>query len=287
MDEARSKGVVAHQVQHGLKGVHGIKNIIAVASGKGGVGKSTVSANLAGALHLLGFKVGLLDADIYGPSQPQIMGAYEKPEVLENKKMQPVVRHGIPTMSIGYLVDVNTPMIWRGPMVSQALQQLLNDTLWGDLDILLIDLPPGTGDIQLTLCQKIPLSGAVIVTTPQDLALIDARRAIGMFNKVKVSILGLIENMSVYHCPQCGYEDIIFGAGAADFIAEHDDVGVLGRLPLDRKIREDADQGCPTVLKDKESKIARTYLVIAEKLINNLRQCPKNYAAKFPNIVVE
>jgi ATP-binding protein involved in chromosome partitioning len=279
--------IVSHQVQQGLRGIPGVKNIIAIASGKGGVGKSTVCANLAGALHLQGYKVGILDADIYGPSQPEIMGAYEKPEVLENKKMKPVVRHNIPTMSIGYLVDVNTPMIWRGPMVSTALQQLLNDTVWEELDILLIDLPPGTGDIQLTLCQKIPLSGAVIVTTPQDLSLIDARRAISMFNKVKVPILGLIENMSIYHCPECGHRDAIFGEGAADFIAEHDHVAVLGRLPLEKKIREDADSGCPTVLKDKDSEITRTYLSIAEKLIECLRQCPKNYAAKFPNIVVE
>lgn len=279
--------ITSHQVQSGLTKIQNIKNIIAIASGKGGVGKSTVSSNLAGALHLQGFKVGILDADIYGPSQPQIMGAYEKPEMLENKKMKPVLRHGIETMSIGYLVDINTPMIWRGPMVSQALQQLLNDTLWGELDFLIIDLPPGTGDIQLTMCQKIPLAGAIIVTTPQDLSLIDARRAIQMFNKIKVSILGLIENMSLYHCPNCGYTDAIFGEGAGDFISEHDHVPLIGRLPLDKIIREDADLGCPTVLKDPEGAIAKAYSEIAEKFVENLSRCPKNYAAKFPKIVVE
>ncbi len=279
--------LIAHQVQSGLTKIQNIKNIVAIASGKGGVGKSTVTANLAGALHLQGFKVGVLDADIYGPSQPQIMGAYEKPEMLENKKMQPVLRHGIETMSIGYLVDINTPMIWRGPMVSQALQQLLNDTAWGDLDILLIDLPPGTGDIQLTLCQKIPLAGAVVVTTPQDLSLIDARRAIAMFNKVNVAVLGLIENMSIYHCPKCGYTDAIFGEGAADFISEHDHVPLIGRLALDKVISQDADLGWPTVLKSPEGTIAKTYGEIAEKFVENLSRCPKNYAAKMPKVVIE
>lgn len=278
--------ISSHQVQSGLTKVQNIKNIIAVASGKGGVGKSTVSANLAGALKLLGAKVGILDADIYGPSQPQIMGAYEKPEAVD-KKLKPVIRHEIETMSIGYLVDINTPMIWRGPMVSQALQQLLNDTLWGALDILVIDLPPGTGDIQLTLCQKIPLAGALVVTTPQDLSLIDARRAIAMFNKVHVPVLGLIENMSLYHCPQCGYTDAIFGEGAGEYISEHDQVPLLGRLPLERQIREDADQGCPTVLKSPDSALAQAYLNIARKFMNNLAERPKNYAARFPKVVVE
>lgn len=281
-----STPVFSHQVQNGLTKVQQIKNIIAVASGKGGVGKSTVAANVAGALHLSGRKVGILDADIYGPSQPHIMGAYEKPEIIE-KRMQPVIRHGIPTMSIGYLVNQDTPMIWRGPMVSQALQQLLNDTNWGELDYLIIDLPPGTGDIQLTLCQKIPLAGAVIVTTPQDLSLIDARRAIAMFRKVQVSILGVIENMSLYHCPECGHEDAIFGAGAGDFIASKDGVSVLARLPLAKQIREDADQGCPTVLAQPEGKLAEGYRAAALALETILASQPKNYAAKFPKIVVE
>lgn len=280
------KEIHSYQVQAGLTKVQNIKNIIAVASGKGGVGKSTVSANLAGALHLQGYKVGILDADIYGPSQPQIMGAYEKPETVE-KRMKPVIRHGIETMSIGYLVDINTPMIWRGPMVSQALQQLLNDTIWGDLDFLIIDLPPGTGDIQLTLCQKIPLAGALVVTTPQDLSLIDARRAIQMFGKVSVPVLGLIENMSLYHCPKCGYTDAIFGEGAGEFISEHDNVPLIGRLPLAKQIREDADEGCPTVLKHPDSDLAKTYKEIAEQFVEKLSLRPRNYASKFPKIVVE
>lgn len=278
--------IYAHQVQAGLTKIQNIKNIIAVASGKGGVGKSTVTANLAGALHLAGRKVGILDADIYGPSQPQIMGAYEKPEVIE-KRMKPIVRHGIETMSIGYMVDINTPMIWRGPMVSQALQQLLNDTIWGELDYLIIDLPPGTGDIQLTLCQKVPLAGAIVVTTPQDLSLIDARRAIQMFNKIKVPVLGLVENMSLYHCPKCGYTDSIFGEGAGKFISEHDKVPVIGHLPLNREIREDADQGCPTVLRDPESMLAQSYRETAAEFEKKLAERPRNYAAKFPKIVVE
>ncbi len=278
--------IVAHQVQTGLKPLPNVKNIIAIASGKGGVGKSTVTANLAGALHVLGVRVGILDADIYGPSQPQIMGAYEKPEVIDGK-MKPVMRHGIPTISIGYLVDVNTPMIWRGPMVSQALQQLLNETAWDNLDYLFIDLPPGTGDIQLTLCQKVPLSGAVIVTTPQDLSLIDARRAIGMFKKVKVPVLGVIENMSIYHCPACGHVEAIFGEGAADYIAEHDDVPVLGKLPLDLRIREDSDNGCPTVLRADREDLRVTYLACASKVAERLAQCKKDFAGRFPKIVVE
>ncbi|MCX7123007.1 MAG: Mrp/NBP35 family ATP-binding protein [Gammaproteobacteria bacterium] len=278
--------VVARQVQNQLKPHSQIKNMIAVASGKGGVGKSTVTANLGAALHKMGFKVGILDADIYGPSQPQIMGAYEKPET-QNGQFKPIMRHGIATMSMGYLVDLATPMIWRGPMVSQALQQLLNDTAWDPLDYLLIDLPPGTGDIQLTLCQKIPLAGAVIVTTPQDLSLIDARRAIAMFQKVKVTILGVIENMSLYHCPACGHEEAIFGAGAAEFIAEHDQVPILGTLPLSRLIREDSDQGCPSVLCEGRDEITEAYLAIAQKMLDELALCKKEYAGVFPKIVVE
>jgi ATP-binding protein involved in chromosome partitioning len=278
--------VVSRQVQNNLKPHPQIKNIIAIASGKGGVGKSTVTANLAGALQQLGFRVGILDADIYGPSQPQIMGAYEKPETHEGK-FKPVMRHGIATMSIGYLVDLATPMIWRGPMVSQALQQLLNDTAWDPLDYLLIDLPPGTGDIQLTLCQKIPLAGAVIVTTPQDLSLIDARRAIAMFQKVKVSVLGVIENMSLYHCPACGHQEAIFGQGAAEFIAEHDQIPILGTLPLSAVIREDSDLGCPSVLCPERDFIRDAYQAIAQAMLEGLSQCKKEYAGLFPKIVVE
>ncbi len=278
--------VIARQVQTHLKPHPQIKNILAVASGKGGVGKSTVTANLAGALSKMGYQVGILDADIYGPSQPQIMGAYEKPETLEGK-FKPVMRHGIATMSMGYLVDVATPMIWRGPMVSQALQQLLNDTAWPFLDYLLVDLPPGTGDIQLTLCQKIPLAGAVVVTTPQDLSLIDARRAIAMFQKVKVPVLGVIENMSLYHCPQCGHQEAIFGEGAAEFIYAHDGVEILGALPLDRAIREDSDQGCPSVFCENRSKIRGLYQDIAHKMLETLSHCKKDYAGLFPKINVE
>jgi ATP-binding protein involved in chromosome partitioning len=281
-----NQNIVSHQVQQGLKGVQGIKNIIAVGSGKGGVGKSTVSANLALALSLGGAKVGLLDADIYGPSQPQIMGSYEAPKV-EDKRVHPIVRYHLATMSMGYLVGEDTPMIWRGPMVSAALQQLLNDTLWGDLDYLIIDLPPGTGDIQLTLCQKIPLSGALIVTTPQDLSLIDARRAIQMFQKVKVPILGVIENMSTYHCPACGHVEAIFGEGAGLFLAEREQVELLGALPLDKCIREDADQGMPTVVRDPEHSISLAYRAIARAAAAKLSLSAKNFAAKFPNIVIE
>lgn len=281
-----SQEIVTHQVQPGLKGVQGIKNIIAVASGKGGVGKSTVSANLALALSLGGAKVGLLDADIYGPSQPQIMGAFAAPKV-EDKRVQPILRYDVATMSIGYLVNEGAPMIWRGPMVSGALQQLLNDTAWGDLDYLIIDLPPGTGDIQLTLCQKIPLSGALIVTTPQDLSLIDARRALQMFQKVKVPILGAIENMSVYHCPACGHAEYIFGVGAGEYLEAREGVELLGSIPLELRIREDADKGKPTVINDPECAISQTYREIARKAAAKLSLSAKNFAAKFPNIVIE
>lgn len=278
--------VVSHQVQQGLAGVHGIRNIIAIASGKGGVGKSTVTANLASALVLSGAKVGLLDADIYGPSQPQIMGTYEAPKI-ENKKVHPIIRHQIATMSMGYLVNEGTPMIWRGPMVSAALQQLLNDTLWGDLDYLLIDLPPGTGDIQLTLCQKIPLTGALIVTTPQDLSLIDARRAVQMFQKVKVPILGVIENMSIYHCPACGHSEAIFGEGAGKFLVAHEGVALLGALPLDKQIRLDADRGMPTVTRDPEGALSQAYRYVARCAAAKLSLTARNFASKFPKIVIE
>ena len=280
------QNINAHRVQQGLKGVAGISNIIAIASGKGGVGKSTVSANFALALSLGGARVGLLDADIYGPSQPQIMGTYEAPKV-EAKHVHPIMRHGIATMSIGYLVGADTPMIWRGPMVSSALQQLLNDTLWGELDYLIIDLPPGTGDIQLTLCQKIPLSGAIIVTTPQDLSLIDARRAIAMFHKVKVPILGIIENMSNYHCPACGHVEAIFGEGAGQYLQEQEQVPLLGSLPLDMRIRADVDQGTPTVIAAPEHALSQKYRHMARTAAARLALEGRNFARKFPNIVVE
>ncbi len=279
--------IISHKVQVGLQGIPGIKNIIAIGSGKGGVGKSTVSANLAIALAQAGASVGLLDADIYGPSQPMIMGATDAPTSDDKKSINPVVRHGVKTMSIGYLVDTKTPMIWRGPMVSGALQQLLNDTRWGELDYLIIDLPPGTGDIQLTMAQKIPVSGAIVVTTPQDLSLIDARRAIGMFNKVQIPVLGIVENMSVYHCPNCNHTDTIFGDAGGEFLAKEFNTELLGKLPLDKTIRADADAGTPTVAANPQGSIAQYYREIALTMAARLSLQAKSYANKFPKIVVE
>ena len=266
-----------------------IKNIIAVGSGKGGVGKSTVAANLALALLQTGARVGLLDADIYGPSQPLILGAkQEAPSSHDQKSINPVICHGLQTMSIGYLVDQKTAMIWRGPMVSGALQQLLNDTRWDTLDYLIIDLPPGTGDIQLTMAQKIPVSGAVIVTTPQDLSLLDARRAIAMFNKVNIPVLGVIENMSTYHCPACGHIDAIFGdligdSGGTTMAAETGTL-LLGQLPLTKQIRVDTDHGTPTVIADPEGSIAKAYQEIAKKMMAQLSLQPRDYSSKLPKV---
>lgn len=279
--------IVSHAVQIGVKPLAGVKNIIAVASGKGGVGKSTTAVNLALALAAEGAQVGILDADIYGPSQPMMLGAHELPTANEQKKLEPIISHGIQSMSIGYLIDINTPMIWRGPMVSSALQQLLNDTLWNNLDYLIIDLPPGTGDIQLTLAQKIPVSGAVIVTTPQDIALLDARKAIGMFQKVQVSVLGVIENMSTHICSQCGHQEAIFGEGGAARLAEQYQVDLLGSLPLDIKIREQADGGNPTVVAEPNSANALIYRDVARRVAAKLSLQAKNYAAKFPTIVID
>jgi ATP-binding protein involved in chromosome partitioning len=265
-----------------------IKNIIAIASGKGGVGKSTTAVNLALALTLDGSRVGILDADIYGPNQPQMLGATERPEAPEakDKKLQPIIRYGIQSMSIGYLVDADSAMIWRGPMVSTALQQLLNDTQWDNLDYLIMDLPPGTGDIQLTMAQKIPVSGAIIVTTPQDIALLDARKAIAMFRKVNVPVLGVVENMSVHVCSQCGHSEAIFGSGGGERLAQQYEVELLGSLPLDMRIREQADGGKPTVIAEPESKLSQTYRSIAQKATEKLAQIKKR-ASKFPKIVVE
>lgn len=263
-----------------------VKNIIAVASGKGGVGKSTTTVNLALALQIQGYRVGILDADIYGPNQPHMLGATEKPESKDGKTLQPVIAHGIQSMSIGYLIDIDTPMVWRGPMATGALQQLLNDTQWDNLDYLLIDLPPGTGDIQLTLSQKIPLSGAVIVTTPQDIALLDARKAIAMFQKVNVPVLGIVENMSVHVCSQCGHAEHIFGSVGGEKIAKQYDVDLLGSLPLDIKIREQVDSGKPTVVAEPDSNITKTYGEIANKVVAKLSQVKKT-TSKFPKIVIE
>ena len=277
----------SHAVQQGLSGIAGVKNIIAVASGKGGVGKSTTAVNVALALLAEGARVGILDADIYGPSQPHLLGIQQKPESVDGKSFEPIVKYGLQSMSIGYLVDQETAMVWRGPMVTGALQQLINDTRWQDLDYLIVDLPPGTGDIQLTLAQKIPLSGSVVVTTPQDLALLDVRRAIGMFSKVNVPILGVIENMALHTCSACGHEEAIFGEAGAEKIAEQYNSKVLGRLPLDMRIRRQADQGEPIVLADAESDIAQAYSQIALALVAGLAQQQKNYSGRFPNIVVE
>lgn len=277
----------ARAVRPGLKPHPQINNIIAVASGKGGVGKSTTAVNLALALAALGARVGVLDADIYGPSQPIMLGTQVMPHYESGKALRPVMAHGLESMSMGYLVDVNTPMVWRGPMVSKALQQLLFETSWSALDYLIVDLPPGTGDIQLTMAQKIPVAGAIIVTTPQDLALLDARKGLEMFRKVQIPVLGIIENMSVHVCTQCGHEDSIFGTGGGEKIADATGVPLLGALPLDKRIREDADGGVPTVIAAPDSAIAQRYQQIAIKMLQQLALQPKSYAGKFPDIVVE
>jgi ATP-binding protein involved in chromosome partitioning len=277
----------SHQVQPHLKGLGVVKNIIAIGSGKGGVGKSTTALNIALALQQLGAQVGLLDADIYGPNQPHMLGTQEKPEIKSQNHIEPVMRHGLQTMSMGYLVNATTPMIWRGPMVSSALQQLLRDTKWRDLDYLIIDLPPGTGDIQLTLAQKIPVSGAAVVTTPQDVALLDARKGLEMFQKVNVSVLGLIENMSAFHCSHCGHETALFGHGGGAKMARECDVPLLGQVPLAIEIRQLLDQGKSPVLENPESVIAKNYRDIALRLTAELSMKPIHYASKFPNIVVE
>ncbi len=278
--------VAAHAVQKSVKRKDGIKNIIAVASGKGGVGKSTTAVNLALALKADGASVGILDADIYGPSQPRMLGISGQPQSEDGKTLQPMENHGIKAMSIGFLIEEDTPMIWRGPMVTQALEQLLGDTQWGDLDYLVIDLPPGTGDIQLTLSQKIPVSGAVIVTTPQDIALLDARKGLKMFEKVEVPILGVVENMSIHICSQCGHAEHIFGEGGGQRMAEQYDVNYLGGLPLDIKIREQADNGNPSVAADPDSQVAKIYKDIARKASARLARQNKDYSTKFPTIKI-
>ena len=245
-----STKILAHEVQKDLKPKDNIKNVIAVASGKGGVGKSTTAVNLALALADSGARVGMLDADIYGPSQPRMLGLSGPPQSPDNKHMEPKLAYNVQSMSIGFLVEEDTPMIWRGPMVTSALQQLYNETLWDDLDYLIIDLPPGTGDIQLTLCQNIPVSAAVIVTTPQDIALLDAKKGLRMFEKVNVPVLGIIENMSVHVCSQCGHKEAIFGEGGGQIMAAKYNTTLLGQLPLDINIRKHADQGHPTVIAD-------------------------------------
>ena len=277
----------SHAVQRGVKPLDNIKNTIAVASGKGGVGKSTTAVNLALALHAEGAKTGILDADIYGPSQPRMLGCRAKPDSLDGKSIEPNISYHLQSMSIGYLVNEETPMIWRGPMVTSALEQLLGDTNWSDLDYLVIDLPPGTGDIQLTLCQKIPVSGAIIVTTPQDIALLDARKGLKMFEKVEVPVLGIVENMSTHICSSCGHEEHIFGSGGGQQMAEQYDVDLLGSLPLDISIREGVDNGRPTVAMHPDSPVSGTYRAIARKAAARLSLRAKDYSSRFPKIVVE
>ncbi|MBS1227991.1 MAG: hypothetical protein H6R17_1268 [Proteobacteria bacterium] len=288
VDAKVSIKIVAHAVQRNLKPLPGVKNIVAVASGKGGVGKSTTAVNLALALCQEGASVGLLDADIYGPSIPQMLGlAGRQPESADGKSMEPLTAYGVQTMSIGYMIDVDSPMVWRGPMVTQALEQLLNQTNWKDLDYLIVDMPPGTGDTQLTLAQKVPVTGAVIVTTPQDIALIDARKGLKMFDKVGIPILGLVENMSIHICSKCGFEEHIFGHGGGEKMCQDYDTELLGSLPLELSIRELADAGRPTVVGAADSRAAEIYRAIARRIAVKVAERAKDMSAKFPNIVVQ
>ena len=279
--------IESHSVQKSLQPMQNIKNVIAVASGKGGVGKSTTAVNLALALSSEGSNVGILDADIYGPSQPRMLGLKGQPESQDGKSLEPMENYNIQAMSIGFLIDEETPMIWRGPMVTQALEQLLSDTQWKSLDYLIIDLPPGTGDVQLTLAQKIPVSGAVIVTTPQDIALLDARKGLKMFEKVEVPVLGIVENMSLHICSKCGNEESIFGEGGGTSLASESNVDLLGKLPLDISIREQTDTGKPSVVYEPDGRIAEIYGEIARKAAGKLAAQSKDYSSKFPKIVID
>ncbi|HET7649220.1 MAG TPA: iron-sulfur cluster carrier protein ApbC [Gammaproteobacteria bacterium] len=279
--------VLSHAVQRNLSPMPGVKNIISVASGKGGVGKSTVAVNLALALAAEGAQVGILDADIYGPSQPRMLGLSGRPTSRDGKHIQPMSGHGVQCMSIGFLIDDETPMVWRGPMATQALSQLIGDTEWQALDYLIVDMPPGTGDIQLTLAQRVPVSGAVIVTTPQEIALLDARKGLRMFQKVEVNILGVVENMSTHVCSNCGHEEHIFGTGGGERMAEQYGVPFLGSLPLDLRIREETDNGRPTVIAEPDSTIAQRYREIARRTAAQLALAGKDYAGAFPKIVIE
>jgi len=279
--------VVSHEVQKGVTPLKNVRNVIAVASGKGGVGKSTVSANLALALSAEGANAGVLDADIYGPSQPRMLGVGGRPESKDGKSLEPMNSYHVQVMSIGFLIEEDTPMIWRGPMVTQALEQLLQDTQWRDLDYLIIDLPPGTGDIQLTLAQKVPVSGAVIVTTPQDIALLDARKALKMFEKVEIPVLGIIENMSTHICSNCGHEEHIFGEGGGKRMSVEYSVEHLGDIPLDGRIRSDADGGRPTVVADPDGSLAQAYRTIARNASGILSVRKRDYSEVFPSIVIQ
>jgi ATP-binding protein involved in chromosome partitioning len=280
--------IKAHAVQRNLKPLEQIKNVVAVASGKGGVGKSTVAVNLALAWAAQGARVGILDADIYGPSQPLMLGLDgQRPSSVDGKHIKPLESHGVSSMSIGFLVDAEQPMVWRGPMVTQALTQLLSETQWGQLDYLVVDMPPGTGDIQLTLAQRVPVAGAVIVTTPQDIALADARKGLKMFEKVSVPVLGIVENMSIHVCSNCGHAEHIFGAGGGARMAEQYGVRLLGELPLDAHIREEADSGRPTVAAAPDTPRGKAYLEMARRTAAALASRSRDRSALFPKIVVE
>jgi ATP-binding protein involved in chromosome partitioning len=279
--------IVAHSAQRGVKLLSNVKNIIAVASGKGGVGKSTTAVNLALALAAEGAQVGILDADIYGPSQPMMMGISGRPETVDGKTMEPMENYGLQVSSIGFMIDPDEPMVWRGPIVTQALQQLLEQTNWRDLDYLIVDMPPGTGDIQLTLSQKVPVTGAVIVTTPQDIALLDARKGLKMFEKVGIPILGIVENMSVHVCSNCGHAEPIFGAGGGEKMCGEYGVDFLGALPLTMSIREQTDSGKPTVVADPDGPIAKIYKDIARKIAVKVAEKAKDMSSKFPSIVIK
>jgi ATP-binding protein involved in chromosome partitioning len=282
-----STHIVSHSVQRGVKLIPGVKNIVAVASGKGGVGKSTTAVNLALALAAEGAKVGIMDADIYGPSQPLMLGISGRPDSKDGQKMEPMMGHGLQAMSIGFLIDVETPMVWRGPMVTQALEQLLNETNWSDLDYLVVDLPPGTGDVQLTLAQKVPVTGAVIVTTPQDVALIDARKGLKMFEKVGIPIIGIVENMSLHICSQCGHEERVFGEGGGERMCSDYNVEFLGALPLDIAIREQTDAGNPPVVANPDGRVAEIYREIARRVAVKIADQAQDFSARFPNIVIQ
>ncbi len=278
--------IVAHAVQRGVQLLPKVKNIVAVASGKGGVGKSTTAVNLALALAAEGASVGLLDADIYGPSQPMMMGLEGRPESADGKTMEPMKNHGVEVMSIGFLIEGDSPMVWRGPMATQALDQLLRQTNWGDLDYLIVDMPPGTGDIALSLSQKVPLTGAVIVTTPQDIALLDAKKGIKMFEKVGVPILGIVENMAVHVCEKCGHVEHIFGEDGGKQLAADYQMDYLGALPLNLSIRVQADSGCPSVVSDPDGEIAGLYKAVARQVAVKIAQRAKDFSAKFPSITI-
>jgi ATP-binding protein involved in chromosome partitioning len=279
--------IVAHAVQRGVKLLPNVKNIIAVASGKGGVGKSTTAVNLALALAAEGARVGVLDADIYGPSLPMMLGITGRPESIAENTIEPMEGHGLQASSIGFLIDPDSPMVWRGPMVTSALEQLLRQTNWDQLDYLVVDMPPGTGDIQLTLSQKVPVTGSVIVTTPQDIALLDARKGLKMFEKVGIPILGIVENMSIYLCPNCGHSEHIFGSGGGQKMCQDYGVDFLGSLPLNLSIREQADAGRPTLVSDPEGAISGLYKEIARKVAIRIANMSKDMSSKFPSIVVQ